>query len=182
MQSSKISIFLLIVLIFPVSGTLTWMYFNKLQIKKSVKRAIIHGVPEHQLSLVSISDSNKHLLRWEHSKEFEYLGEMYDIVRRENCGDTTHYWCWWDKEETALNQYIAQLSSGFIEKSADRKQKLGYLFDFFKSIYFVAEEALMVHMATLNKKYNNFHEKDIDTALHSDICPPPPERMYLLFS
>lgn len=175
MQSSKISMFLLIVLIFPVSGTLTWMYFNKLQIKKSVKRAIIHGVPDHQLNLILITKKQRHLLHWKHSKEFEYLGEMYDIVRQESCGDTTHYWCWWDKEETTLNQYINTLAYGFIDKSLERKSKLENLFEFLKSFYFEPQVVFVLNFRVSADPYQNFPQNELLTSLTVKTYTPPPE-------
>jgi hypothetical protein len=167
--------FLLIVLIFPVSGTLTWMYFNKLQIKKSVKRAIIHGVPDHQLNLILITKKERHLLHWKHSKEFEYLGEMYDIVRQESWGDTTHYWCWWDKEETNLNQYINTLAYGFIDKSLERKSKLENLFEFLKSFYFEPQVVFVLNFRVSTDPYQNFPQNELLTSLTVKTYTPPPE-------
>lgn len=50
-------------------------------------------------------------LEWEHSKEFEYENEMYDVVQTETKGDTISYWCWRDHEETALNKELTALTT-----------------------------------------------------------------------
>lgn len=54
------------------------------------------------------------LLKWEHSKEFEFNGIMYDIIRSESKNDSIFYWCWEDREETELNKTVIRLTNLFL--------------------------------------------------------------------
>ena len=75
------------------------------------------------------------LLRWEHSREFEFADQMYDIVKTEAHGDTTYYWCWWDEAETKLNQQLEELLVSKQSKQPIQSSQQEKLIDFFKSLY-----------------------------------------------
>ena len=70
------------------------------------------GIDKNDLVFLKFSkkESESELL-WEHSCEFEYKGEMYDIVHSEEKGDTIFYWCWWDHDETILNRQLDNLAT-----------------------------------------------------------------------
>jgi hypothetical protein len=106
-------------------------------VRKEVKRKIIAGLDRDDLFLVALTQEESQIeLRWEHSKEFEYKGQMYDIVETEWKDGVIYYWCWWDHEETSLNQKLNKLAAHAFDTS-DRKQqqekKLSY---FYQSLYF----------------------------------------------
>lgn len=96
-------------LIVPFLGTYTWLQHERHVLKKQVKRNLMHNVDQAELVLITIDIGDEGALRWEHDGEFEYQGEMYDIVER--CSDDVayYYWCWWDNEETALNRQLASI-------------------------------------------------------------------------
>lgn len=112
--------------------------YQKKQVRREVKWKMIAGVDKDELVLFKFTDAEKENdLQWEHSKEFEYKGEMYDIVDSHIEGDTTFYWCWWDYEETKLNKQLDGLLAFAYKKDTrtnNKNQKI--LQAFYKSLYY----------------------------------------------
>ena len=95
----------------PTAGSLTWLNLERSIVKKAVDRHIVAGVEESDLVLLEFSrEETGTLLRWEHAREFEYDGQMYDVVETWAVGDTVFFRCWWDREETALNNRMRALA------------------------------------------------------------------------
>lgn len=95
----------------PIGGAFTWLHCRREGVKKEVREHIIPGVEEDDLVLLRFStEESRTCLRWEHAREFEYDGQMYDIVETWTVGETVYYRCWWDREETRLNQRLRELA------------------------------------------------------------------------
>lgn len=95
----------------PTAGSLTWLNLERAIVKKEVDRHIVAGIEASDLVLLKFSrEEAETLLRWEHAREFEYDGQMYDVVETWAHGDTVYYRCWWDREETALNNRMRVLA------------------------------------------------------------------------
>ena len=122
------SVFLLVALLAPLGVAYLYLSSQKKIIKRQVKHQIIAGIDRSDLVFLkmSIADS-KTKLKWEHAKEFEYKGEMYDIVEKEIEGDSISYWLWWDHKETALNKQLSTLLAG-LRQDEKGKQKHRQLF------------------------------------------------------
>lgn len=125
-----------ICLIVPFAGTFSWLHFQKKEVKKRVKKELISQLDKKELIFLKFSiPESKSKLNWEHSKEFEYEGMMYDIVKAETGIDSVSYWCWPDHEETALNKTLNKLvdiALGTNQKSKENRQNLA---DFIKLLY-----------------------------------------------
>lgn len=134
----KISAILLIGALFlPVLATFMWLQHHKQVIRKEVKHRIIAGIDKDELVLLKFTDEAIGTqLRWEHDYEFEYKGEMYDIVESYKTGDTTYYWCWWDHRETHLNKKLASVVRHLMGNDKENKKKQKQLTVFLKSLYF----------------------------------------------
>jgi hypothetical protein len=155
-----------------VATTFIFLKHQKKQIKKEIKRKIISEVDKSELVLLKFTEEEKNSqLTWEHSKEFEYKGEMYDIIETYKVGDTAYYWCWWDHEETKLNKqlnHLVSLAMGSNPKNQDNQQRL---MNFFKSLYFSAStiNESIVFIEIDNKCHLG------DKFYHSvSLSPPPP--------
>lgn len=97
---------------------------------------MIAGMDEKELVLLKFTkEETETKLRWEHSKEFEYNGQMYDIVSSEIKGDSIYYHCWWDYEETKLNKKLKKLVASAFDQDEDNKKAQknlhNYLWSFF---------------------------------------------------
>jgi hypothetical protein len=143
--------------------TFTFLHYQKAQLRRSIKHELMEGIDKEELVLIKVpTEARETLLQWEHAKEFEYRGEMYDVVRSEALGDTTYYWCWWDNEETALNQRLTELLSGAFDDDNQHQQQQKRLLHFLKSLYFSETQTTAyltaqkdISMPVPNVFYNN---------------------------
>jgi hypothetical protein len=133
-------------MIAPYIGTYGWLQYQKNLTRKNVKRQMITGLPKSELVLLkfAVTDALSDL-KWEHSKEFEYRGQMYDVVEVETTSDTISYWCWWDHDETRLNQQLSSLVEFALAKNPQNKEKQEKLVDFFKTSYYTHSPAWSLH-------------------------------------
>ncbi len=157
-------------LVDPVVATFTWLHYQKTIVKKEVKRQIIAGIDKDDLVLLKFSKKEAQIkLRWEHSKEFEYNQQMYDVVETGTLGDTVYYWCWLDQKETKLNRQLEELSAQALGKDNKIREKNERLISFFNSLYFAA--SFNWNGSTPELFYRQFC---LFSDLYSSITIPPP--------
>jgi hypothetical protein len=124
-------------LVAPVFITWTTYEYQREKVRKSVKRMMMAGIKSEELILLRFAQAEKNrLLNWKHSKEFEYKGEMYDIVESTESGDSVFYWCWWDYEETRLNRQLAGQVSAAMGHDRAAKSRQDQLNKFLHSLFF----------------------------------------------
>ncbi|MCB0754958.1 MAG: hypothetical protein H6603_02180 [Flavobacteriales bacterium] len=111
MSKRLISIFLVLCLILPMLGMFGWLQQRRKEVRREVKHQIIAGLERSELVLLTFTPEQHSKLKWKHSKEFEFEGEMFDIVETEVVDGVTQYWCWSDDEETALNKQLFELTN-----------------------------------------------------------------------
>ena len=132
-----LGILLLVAVTAPFPGTYTWLYFQKYQTKKEIKRQMIAGLDKSELVLLKLTKQAAETeLHWEHSSEFEYKGQMYDVVEQFAVNDTIYYRCWWDHAETGLNKKLDQLLASALERDPKHRETERQLVYFFKTLYF----------------------------------------------
>ena len=86
------------------------LHFQKQQLRKEIGKKMNQDVEEGEFVVMEFTmEQIKTELRWEHAMEFEYKGQMYDIIEKENKGTSVVFKCWWDKAETALNKEMDEL-------------------------------------------------------------------------
>jgi len=154
--------------------TYLWSYHQKKEVKHLVKWEIIQGIDKSELVLIHLSKAEANdKLEWEHSKEFEFEGEMYDVVEVEENVDSIKYWCWWDHEETKLNKELAELVNSLLGAQPEKKEKEQKLISFYHSLFV---EKVFHWQALHSPQISNpttdyqFILKDF---LHSISTPPP---------
>ena len=104
-------------------------------VKEEVARNISTEKYEKEKVLFKFTQADSGKLYWEHSKEFEFKGEMYDVICFEKKGDTTYYWCYWDKKETKLQRDLVQLVLQILPPTEQQEKTHNNLIQFFKSLY-----------------------------------------------
>lgn len=169
-----LAILLFVCITAPVVGTYCWLSYEKHLTQKEVKRMLIRSIDKSELTVLSLSlEEAEEDLRWEHSKEFEYKGEMYDVVEKQETADSVTYWCWWDHEETALNKDLAKLVSDVLNHNPDRNTQTNHLIDFFKSLYYQPIENTSLMLA--NNDVEQYAELSLFKYLRyfSPSSPPP---------
>jgi hypothetical protein len=130
-------IVLSIIFVLPLHSSFLSIQHRKKMLRKEIKRKIIAGLEEAELVKLKFAnaDLNKKL-KWKHSKEFEFNGEMYDIVSSKKTADSTEYLCWWDAEESILNQKLLALVSKKIPDLPGNRELSFQLTNFYKTFYF----------------------------------------------
>lgn len=132
-----ISISLLLLLLLPVAVTVSWLNMEKHLVRKSIKRKIISGIDKSELVALTFHKNEINTtLKWKHSKEFEYKGQMYDIVETSIGSDSIQYWCWWDFEETQLNKKLDNLLASAWNQHPPKNEKHQLLFEWMEDFYF----------------------------------------------
>jgi hypothetical protein len=122
----------------PFLGTYGWLQYEKAQVKKQVKRKMISELHLKELVQLKLckTEAEKEL-KWEHSKEFEYHDQMYDVVSTEIVGDSIYYYCWLDQEETLLNKKLNDLVNKILRNEPLQKKSTESLSDFMKGLFFL---------------------------------------------
>lgn len=130
-------------------------------------------------ALVLLKFSKKEIptkLRWEHSKEFEYDGQMYDIVDVKVKGDSIFYRCWWDHEETALNKKLKKLVALAFDKHKSNRDSQTHLYVYLRSFFitkhFEWQSMLLPHC---EYDYNCSLTNIIFNSLRFSPPTPPPK-------
>lgn len=154
--------------------TYLWLKHQKKQVKREVKWQIIEGIDKSELVLIQLSKSEAaEKLEWEHSQEFEFEGEMYDVVEFEETSDSVKYWCWWDYEETALNKNLAEVVNNLLGNHPDKKEKEQKLISFYQSLF--SEKIFQWQALQFARKSNTLTEYEfiLKDFINSVPSPPP---------
>jgi len=118
---------------------------------------MIAGIDKSELVLLKFSKKEAlQKLEWEHSREFEYNHEMYDVVDSKVFGDSIVFWCWWDHEETKLNRQLKSLVALTLGNDVQNKK---------------SQVSLIVHLSTLY--YSDINNRDfISPDIKSELFFP----------
>lgn len=136
---------------------------------------MLAGMDKKQLVLLKFTRAEKETkLRWKHSKEFEFKGQMYDVVESEISGDTLSYRCWWDNEETGLNKKLTNLVSDILGNNQQNKENNKRLVQFFKSLYHSSNSDWITPFRLAVKTYS-IANSDRYISYSSDPLVPPPQ-------
>ncbi|UKN02121.1 hypothetical protein K6119_01145 [Paracrocinitomix mangrovi] len=95
-------------------GYFLWLNHQKSVVKHEVKSLIKEKASDDELTLLEFTAEE--LLRevkFEHAKEFEYKGQMYDIVKVSYKDNKIQYYCWKDHKENDLNKKMESLIASF---------------------------------------------------------------------
>ena len=159
----------------PAVATYTWLQHHKRAVKKEVKWKMIAGIDKKELVYFEFSTQEINTkLRWEHSKEFEYNNQMYDVVEKKIINGKTQLWCWLDSEETILNQKLQKLLTSVFSHDVKSKDKESKVFSFYKTLYFHEVfdwEPFVVLKKVIQLPFKN----TIYNSLFNFILVPPPK-------
>lgn len=153
-------------------------YLQKKAIQKQVKKILMKNIPREELVYFRFSRQEcGEKLRWKDDREFQYLGEMYDIVFEETVNDSISYWCWWDKEETVLYKKMKDIVLHSPDHLPGKKQSEKRWLDFQKKLYY----SPLLQLTVATEKQAADHVFSYNTNYHSaQFSPssPPPEYYY----
>ena len=124
------------ILFAPVATIYLYLQYEKLAIHHEIKsRMIAQMNPEEFVLLKFSKEEAETKLRWEHASEFEYNGQMYDVVSSEIKGDSILYRCWWDFEETDLNKKLKKLVATAFDQDEENRETQTNLYNYLLSFF-----------------------------------------------
>ncbi len=103
-------------------------------VRYEMKQRIKHGIAEEDRLVLKITpeiEANPEIFIRIHSREFRYLGEMYDVLKTENSGDTTFYTCIHDVKESGLFKNLDALVYQHLNDDTHQKQGREFMLTFF---------------------------------------------------
>jgi hypothetical protein len=109
--------------------------FQKRLIRNSVKELIYSGLSNSQLSRIVVNTSDSDYLLWHHHDEFEFQGNMYDLISIESSKDSIVYLCFLDEKESAINIYIDQQAKSIWSHSPFANDFETKLVDFIQKVF-----------------------------------------------
>ncbi len=162
-------------MLLPSVGSYIYWNSQKAFIRKQVKEKIITTTDMSEWVLLKFSESDlTSEIQWEHSKEFKYKGEMYDIIETKILGDTTYFWCWPDHEETSVNKKLSQIVAGLLENNPYNKECKENLSNFFKSLFY--NEIPEISLNTIANYSSNLETYLFSCTTNYKVTPSPPPK------
>ena len=102
-------------------GFFTYFEWKKLAIKKEVKQAIKHSVPEEQLIRFHFTFHETQQLTWVKSHEFILNGHYYDVIHKAKNKNGYFFKCISDDQETVLFSQLRSITSFNISHSGENQ-------------------------------------------------------------
>lgn len=159
-------------MLLPTACTL-FLCLQKIEIQNEVEELINSGIDAKDLTLLSFTQKELSQLNWKDAKEFEYKGEMYDIVEREQKGNTTLFWCWKDEKETNHNAKLHEILRRLFGDSLHQKNQK-HAGKFFNLIYCFDQKE--THVLESKVGFLGFHYEFYYSSVVPSPTSPPPKR------
>lgn len=158
----------------PACITYLYLKVQKQKVRKEVKHLIMDCIDKEDLTYLKFSAQEiESQLNWKHSKEFEFQGQMYDIVYKVEKPDSIIYWCWPDHEESMLNRDLDELVASILGLDPHRHEKNNQLFDFYKKLFKSETDSAIA--STQPSIYTSFFYLKNTKDIFSLITDPPPK-------
>jgi hypothetical protein len=169
-----IAIFLLLSLTAPVFLGYAWLSFSRQEIRREISRKIKAGLGQHELvTLVFSRKQVVHELRWEKPWEFEYRGQMYDVVKADTAGEIITYRCFWDKKETAVSQRIRSLVTKAMGHDPRTQENTRRLVSFMQNLFLQDPNVWHPFISDNQMRYNPRRVPACLSPCYDPLIPPP---------
>lgn len=143
-------------------------------VRQQVDENISVGIDKDRLVVLGFTrEETERELRWEHSREFEYKRQMYDIVEVKITGDSIYYTCWWDIEETLINKRISELGKYAMDTDAQKNDRKVHFNPWFRLV-FIAETHAPGPEVQPERRSKFFSYADMYNSLAIPPPKPPP--------
>ena len=102
------SVLILLIAAWQIVGFFTYFEWEHYHIRKDIKRALKHSVPENQLKEFDFTNKEIKNLTWIKSHEFKLNERLYDVIKKTPTNNGFHFKCIDDMQETALFQKLEE--------------------------------------------------------------------------
>lgn len=148
-------------------------------VRHEMKQRIKAGVPEEDLVLLKIAKSeeeNSDIFERMHSREFRYYGQMYDVMRLKEKGDTTYYTCIHDVKESKLFERLDRMVLEQLSEDKDEQRQQELMLGFFTKVYLPSFIPELTYFNT--KAESTFAYQGSYSEKHSQDIGEPPRFMF----
>jgi len=153
------------------------LQWQKKLVRREVKSMINVGLKDPDLLKFTFAKKDINtLLKWEKKDEFEYFGQMYDIVRSNESKDSITYMCWKDDNESAIKKKLNTLSEIVWHKNSNNKNHNERKSDFYKTLICPDQWSMVHHWSfKASDKIKPISPSNIffNSFLKGPISPPP---------
>ncbi len=91
--------------VLPLAINIIWSNMQTQWVRKQVNYELLANNTKN-LSKLILNQKEMEQLNWQHADEFEYQGEMYDVLKQEHSIGKTTFICYKDSKESKLKQNI----------------------------------------------------------------------------
>ncbi len=135
---------------------------------------MIAGLDESRLvKLVFTHEEAKVMLHWEHSKEFEFNGQLYDVVRQQYGASLVTFWCFPDHAETRLQKQLTTLLRINLQKDTQRQEKQSQVRHFYKNLFYSYNRDTHLYTMAMKVDYFFYNQNHPGPPYISSPSPPP---------
>jgi|10_taG_2_1085330.scaffolds.fasta_scaffold06222_3 hypothetical protein len=176
MLKKSLSILLLSLLIFNMTGIFIVFKIEQAHIRKSIKHQIKAGIPEEELHIFNLSKVEYIKLDWVRPDiEFRKNKEMFDIVHMKSLNDSVRLYCVNDKEESILfAQLDKMIKKKMQQESNSLNSPINKVLKLFNLIYISNQtENKSLTYYRMNKKSYHYFTNLYDSPLIKQPSPPP---------
>jgi len=103
-----LSILILLIATWQIVGFFTYFEWEHYHMRKDIKHALKHSVPQNQLKEFDFTNKEIKNLTWIKSHEFKLNGRLYDVIKKMPTKNGFHFKCIDDHQETALFQKLEE--------------------------------------------------------------------------
>jgi hypothetical protein len=106
-KKALVSFTLIFVLTLPFWLIPSYLYLQKEHARYSVKEKLKQQLSKEDLKTLRFSKHQVNtVLDWEHEKEFEFNGNMYDVIEKTSTQDSVIFIVWKDNDETTIKRQL----------------------------------------------------------------------------
>jgi hypothetical protein len=114
------AILLLSFFFFGLWGYIGVFKLEQYKVKKEIKKALKNSIPSEELTRLSFASSDLKKIHWiKKEKEFIFRNQMFDVVRKEQAGDSIVFMCINDVQEKELYTKLEELMNKQNDKPKD---------------------------------------------------------------
>ena len=156
-------------LILPIGIACAWYNMALQEQQHMVAEILSNPHKVKTIRTLSLSKNEQKSMLWKKKREFEYLGQMYDLIDSKTEGDTTNYTCFEDKKEGQLRRSFTKLWS---PSKNDKEGKVAFI-DILKisCFSFAHKPKISVHFNNIDMPKNDYYKTA--NPIISDIFEPP---------
>ncbi len=171
-----IAIGLLCTLLTPPLLVCGWFQLTRAELRREARQHLqSQAKPGELVALEFTFEEARTALHWERPDEFEYQGNMYDVMRVEQAGEKVRFWCWPDQPETRLNRELRALTAQLLRDAPQPKEQAGHLLAYFKSLFYCEADAWQAIGSSVSESDAVPCEHEYNSPVLS-IRPAPPRQ------